>query len=66
MKSVTDIIPEEFMDPSRVGEVITFLKSAPLQSNEKVRTLIVWSHQVGAKLSASQRAAVAATGTDNA
>jgi len=54
------------MDPSQVGGVINYLKAAPLSSNDKVRALIVWSHQVGAKISASQRAAVAATGTDNA
>lgn len=52
------------MDPSQVGAVIDYLKRAPLPSDDKVRTLVVWAHQVGAKLSASQRAAVAATGTD--
>jgi len=66
VKSVTDFLPEELMDPSQVGGVINYLKAAPLPSNDKVRALIVWSHQVGAKVSASQRAAVAATGTDNA
>lgn len=66
MKSVTDFLPEDLMDPSKVGAVIDYLKAAPLQSNDKVRALIVWSHQVGVKISASQRAAVAATGTDQA
>lgn len=66
MKSVTDFLPEDLMDASKVGAVIKYLKAAPLPSNEKVRALIVWSHQVGAKTSSSQRAAVAATGTDNA
>ncbi len=64
MKSVTDIIPEELLDPSQVGGVIAYLKRAPLSSNDKVHLLVVWSKQVGAKISASQRAAVAATGTD--
>lgn len=66
MKSVTDFLPEELMDPSKVRAVLDYLKAAPLQSNEKVRALIVWSHQVGVKISASQRNAVAATGTDQA
>ena len=66
MKSVTDVIPEELLDPSQVGAVIAYIKAAPLESNEKVRLLITWSRQVGAKISASQRAAVAATGIDNA
>lgn len=64
MKSVTDIIPEELMDPSQVGAVIAYLKAAPLPSDDKVKLLVIWSRQVGVKLSASQRAAVAATGTD--
>ena len=64
MKSVTDIIPEQLMDPSQVGGVIAYLKAAPLPSDDKVKLLVIWSRQVGAKLSASQRAAVAATGTD--
>jgi 3-deoxy-D-arabino-heptulosonate 7-phosphate (DAHP) synthase len=66
MKSVTDIIPEEFMEPGKIGDVITFLKAAPMESNEKVRALISWAHAVGAKTSSSQRAAVAASGTDYA
>ena len=65
MKSVTGLIPEEFMEPARIGDVIAFLKAAPLESEVKVKALVVWSRQVGAKLSASQRAAVAASGTDN-
>lgn len=53
------------MVPTAIGNVIDYLKAAPLESNEKVRLLITWSRQVGAKISASQRAAVAASGTDN-
>ncbi len=64
MKSVTDILPEELMDPSQVGAVIRYLKAAPLPSNDKTHLLVVWAKQVGVKVSASQRAAVAATGTD--
>lgn len=64
MKSVTDFIPEEFMDPSHLGDVIRFLQAAPLTSDEKVHALVVWSHNVGSKTSASQRAAVAASGID--
>jgi hypothetical protein len=64
VKSVTDIIPEELLDPSQVGGVIAYLKAAPLPSDDKVKLLVTWSRQVGAKISASQRAAVAATGTD--
>lgn len=66
MKSVTDIIPEELMEPAAIGDVISYLKGAPLQADEKVRLLITWSRQVGAKISASQRAAVAASGIDRA
>lgn len=65
MKSVTDIIPEELMVPTAIGQVIDYLKAAPLEGGEKVRLLITWSRQVGAKTSASQRVAVAASGTDN-
>lgn len=54
------------MEPQFIGNVIAYLKAAPLTGNEKVRALITWSHQVGAKTSASQRAAVAASGIDNA
>jgi len=64
MKSVTDIIPEDLMEPAAVGKVISYIKAAPLEADEKVRLLITWSRQVGAKISASQRAAVAASGID--
>lgn len=64
MKSVTDFIPEAFMDPSKLGEVIAFLKAAPLTGDEKVHALVVWSRNVGSKTNASQRAAVAASGID--
>lgn len=62
IKSVTGIIPEELMDPSHLGDVIRYLKSAPLDGDEKVTLLLVWARQVGAKVSASQRAAVNASG----
>ncbi len=65
MKSVTDIIPEEDMEPGHVSQVLDFLKAAPLVGNEKERILIVWSHEVGAKVSAAQRAAVRNSGIDN-
>jgi len=64
VKSVTDYIPEEFMDPSHLGDVIRFLQAAPLTSDEKVHALQVWSRNVGSKTNASQRAAVAASGID--
>lgn len=64
VKSVTGIIPEELMDPSHLGAVITYLKNAPLPADDKVSLLLVWARQVGAKVSASQRAAVAATGLE--
>ncbi|MBA0084820.1 MAG: hypothetical protein HRJ53_07485 [Acidobacteria bacterium Pan2503] len=65
MKSVTDYIPEEFMDPTHLGDVIRFLKAAPLTGEEKVHALVVWARNVGSKTNASQRAAVAASGIDN-
>lgn len=64
LKSVTDFIPEEFMDPSHLGDVMKFLQAAPLTSDEKVHALQVWSRNVGSKTNASQRAAVAASGID--
>lgn len=64
VKSVTGIIPEEFMDPSHLGDVIAYLKRAPLHSDDKLSYLLVWARQVGAKVSASQRAAVQATGIE--
>lgn len=64
VKSVTGIIPEEFMDPSHLSEVITYLKLAPVSSDDKLTFLLVWARQVGAKVSASQRAAVQATGIE--
>lgn len=64
VKSVTGIIPEEFMDPSHLGDVIAFLKAAPLQGDDKVTLLLVWARQVGAKVSASQRAAVLSSGIE--
>ena len=64
MKSVTDILPEAFMDPRAMGEVINYLKLAPLPSGEKVAILMRWAKTVGVKISSSQRAAVSASGTD--
>jgi len=66
MKSVTGIIPEEFMDPGKIGDVMAYLKAAPLPAVDKVKLLTVWAHNVGAKVSSSQRATVRATGTDEA
>jgi hypothetical protein len=65
MKSVTNFLPEELMEPGKVGAVIAYLKAAPLTGDDKIRALIVWARNVGAKTSASQRAAVAASGIDN-
>lgn len=62
VKSVTGIIPEEMMDPSKIGAVIAYLKAAPLPADDKLSLLLVWARQVGTKVSASQRAAVLASG----
>lgn len=62
VKSVTGIIPEELMEPAKLGKVIAYLKAAPLPGDDKVTYLMVWARQVGAKISASQRAAVNASG----
>lgn len=64
VKSVTGVIPEEFMDPSHLAEVITYLKLAPIPGDDKLTYLLVWARQVGAKVSASQRNAVLATGIE--
>lgn len=64
MKSVTDFIPEDLMEPARLADVIAYLQAAPLTSDEKVKALVVWARNVGAKTSSSQRAAVAKTGID--
>jgi hypothetical protein len=65
IKSVTAILPEELMDPSRLPAVISYLKAAPLDGDTKRGILAAWARNVGAKISASQRAAVIASGTDN-
>lgn len=64
VKSVTDFFPEELLEPGKLGGVLEFLKAAPLPSEDKVQALMAWAKQVGAKVGSSQRAAVAATGTD--
>lgn len=64
VKSVTNILPEYLIDPKRMGEVVNYLKLAPLPSGDKVAILMRWAKTVGVKISSSQRAAVAASGTD--
>ena len=53
------------MDPSHLGEVMAYLKRAPLHADDKLTYLLVWARQVGAKVSASQRAAVLASGIES-
>jgi hypothetical protein len=64
IKSVTDVLPEELVDPSRLTDVIHYIQAAPLTSDDKVTLLLVWARNVGVKTSASQRAAVAKSGVD--
>jgi len=64
-KSATDIIPEEFMNPENVAEVIAFLQGIPVNGTEKKDILAAWSRAVGVKLSGSQYASVVASGIDN-
>ncbi len=64
--SPTDIIPEEMLDPKRLGDVIHLLEKVPVAGYYKVRALQGWARTVGVKISASQFAAVRRSGTDRA
>ena len=64
MESPTHIIPEEFMYPQKLGEVMERLKSLPGSSDEKMNVFMGWAKEVGVKLSASQKDAVRDSGYD--
>lgn len=54
MKSGTDIIPEEFFDPTKKGDVLKWLMDFPIGGREKVDLLVSWAHAVGATINSSQ------------
>lgn len=64
MESPTGIIPEEFMYPQRLGDVMRRLIELPGASHEKLDVLMGWAKEVGVKLSASQKDAVRESGYD--
>ncbi len=64
MESPTGIIPEELMFPARLGEVLDFLKRAPIKGRLKVELLMGWARTVGVKITGSQYNAVRFSGTD--
>lgn len=60
--SPTGIIPEEYMDSHRIGDVMAYLIKLPIPGRDKVELLYGWARAVGAKVSSSQRAAVENSG----
>lgn len=64
MKSGTGIIPEEFFEPDRIGDVMGFLQGFPVPGREKVDLLTSWARAVGAKVNSAQYAVVYHSGTD--
>jgi hypothetical protein len=64
VKSGTGIIPEEFFDPSRIGDVMAFLMPIPIPGREKVDLLTAWAHAVGTNISSSRYAQMYNSGSD--
>lgn len=64
MISPTGIIPEELMYPSKLGEVMAFLKTTVGTSTWKRDVFQGWARTVGVKISGSQQNAVFQTGWD--
>lgn len=64
MASPTGVIPEEFMYPNKLGDVMTFIKAMQIPGEDKEKLLYGWARWVGVKINGSQRAAVRNTGTD--
>jgi len=65
MKNVTEVLTADVFDSGKIGAAIQQIIALPLPSNEKTALLQGWSRAVGARVSASQYAKVAASGTDN-
>lgn len=63
-KSPTGIIPEVFMFPARLPQVIEYLVRLPIEGDTKVDLLVGWAKTVGVTLNASQRNTVRHSGTD--
>ena len=61
----TEVIPNQFFDPGRIGDVMAFLGKLPIAGRGKVEILQAWSRAVGAKVSAAQYNTVEASGIDN-
>lgn len=64
MESPTGIIPEELMYPSKLGDVMTFLKNAPIKGQRKLDLFLGWARTVGVRVQQSQRNAVMHSGID--
>ncbi len=64
MESATGIIPEELMFPTKLAEVMAFLKAAPIRGARKREILFGWQRAVGVKLTGSQYNAVYLSGID--
>ncbi len=64
MESATGIIPEELMLPTKLAEVLDFLKAAPIRGARKREILFGWQRAVGVKLTGSQYNAVYLSGID--
>lgn len=61
---ITGVIPEEYMDSNRIGDVIAWLKRFPIPGRDKAELLQAWRTAVGAKVSSSQFAAVQNSGIE--
>jgi hypothetical protein len=64
MASPTGVIPEEYFQPGRVGDVMKFLQAMPIDGDKKELYLVGWARWVGVKVNISQRAAVRNSGID--
>jgi len=64
MESATGIISEDLMFPSKIAEVMQFLKDAPIKGHRKREIFFAWSRAVGVKLTGSQFNAVYLSGID--
>ena len=64
MEGATGIIPEEWMFPTKLAEVMQFLKDAPIRGARKREILFGWQRAVGVRLTASQYNAVYLSGID--
>lgn len=62
--SPTEILPEEYLYPNRLGDVLATIRKLYVDGDTKVDLLQGWARMVGVTLNASQYQSVRVTGTD--